>query len=816
MKKLELIIGILLFVSSVVWAQDGHFPASKAGTGTVFGKVMDEVSQKGLAYANVAMYQQGTKQPITAKTTNDSGRFIFRDVAYGRYHIEISYLGMETYQSGEVIVDKAHPAVRLGKLFLAGSDQVIAEAQVTGEKSTEEVSLVKKVFNVSKNINNAGGSALDAMRNIPSLSVGIDGDVQLRGSSNVKILVNGRPSSLVSTGGELKLDQLPAASIEAIEVITNPSAKYEASGKTGIINIILKKPTDYGFNYNFNFLAGQRDKWTTGLTMNYRTNHWNWRAGYQFNRNTYQFTKVLDQQSFRADTTYFLEENSTAEKVKTGHTVSLGMDWNPTKQWSLFTTFSVNPHIGQKASVFDYTYFNQDHIYDNNSLRKTQDDEEEMGVDVELGINKKFSRKGMSWNTVYSYDNGNKLDSVLSNHHYYDMNDLLALTNEKNRRDQVEETHRVQSDFVYPFSRKVKMETGLMYSYRNLENDFRYADLVNDIWEPNLGRTNDFLYSEHIGAAYLMGTAHIQKWSFNAGLRVENTDVNSVLAGGSQQYPNHYINFFPSGHIGLDVLPEGKGTILLSYSRRIKRPSYRRLNPFASFNDNQNIRRGNPLLRPELSDSWELGWQSRWKKGSVSPAVFYRKTIDKVGYYTHLLDNGIRELTFVNLNSGTAQGAEVNGSYNPLKWLRLSGNVSYFHIEKDGTNLENATTNVGDMFMTRLLLMLTPKKPLAIQVSGFYNSGYVGTLGESDAIANVDLGITYMAFHNRGKFIFRVTDIFNTRRFAMHIKTPDLNMEFERKRESQILWLGFNWELKHTKNQNRRRKKSSGGGDMEF
>lgn len=815
MKRLGIVFVGVLFFWTIGFGQDGNFPESKPGTGTVVGKALDGDAKEELAYANVLLYRQGSKQPLS-QTANQSGNFIFRDVEYGGYTLVISFLAMETYVSSPFMIDKGHRVIQLGTLSLKTNLNTIKEIQVNGEKVTEEIDLEKKVFNVAQEINNTGGSVLDAMRNIPALNVGIDGDVQLRGSNNVKILVNGRPSSLIGTGGELKLEQLPAASIEAIEVITNPSAKYGAAGKTGIVNIILKKTSDHGFNYSVSFLAGTKNKVSSGLNMNYRTGHWNWRMGYQFDQKEYVYNHILDQQRIFPDTINYLEETSTADKVKTGNAGSFGVDWNPSRTMEFYTTVTLNPHVGQKSSVYNYAFFDESHEYDNNSVRKTQDDEAMMGLSAELGLNKKFSRKGMSWNTVYSYDYGTKEDSVQSIQSYFENQNLLSESYEKNRRDQNVTTQRFQSDFVYPFSEVLKVETGMMYSMRYLDNDFRYFSKSGGVWVPNLSRTNDFIYDEKIGAGYLMGTMEVAKWTFNAGVRVENTDVISKLQNATQQFPNNYTNFFPSGHIGWDIFPKGKGTMMISYSRRIKRPSYRKLNPFVSFNDNENIRRGNPLLKPELTDSWEIGWQSRWKKGSINPAIFYRYTDDKIGYYTHLLANGIRELTFVNLNSSTSQGAELNGSYYPIKWFRLSGNISYFYIEKDGENLDNKITNEGDMWMARLMASFKLTSGLSIQVSNFYNSGFVGVLGKSEPMKDVDFGMTYRTFKNRGKFILKVSDVFATRRFAMHIDSKDLIMDFEKKRDYRVLWLGFNWELKQSKGKSHGKKKHKSGGDLDI
>ncbi len=813
MKELQILFILLLTVLSVN-GQDGDFEQSKLGTGTLFGKVVSEDSPSGLAYANVAIYKAEAKTPQKVVTTKDGGRFIFRNLPFGKYQVAITFLGMGKYTSDLMDINKQRSAVKLGTITLE-PDNGLEEIEVTGEKVAEQMDLVTKRFNVAQDINSTGGNALDVMRNIPALHVNVDGQIQLRGSSNVKILINGRPSSLIGTGSEMRLDQIPAASIEAIEVVTNPSAKYEAAGKAGVINIIMKRPSELGFNYSFNFLAGNDDKWNTGIDMNYRTKKWNWRAGYQFKRTFYHTYKDLNRQNIFADTTNFLVEHSLVDKLKIGHTYSFGIDWNPSKKTEIFTTLSVNPHTGQKSSTFNYTLFNKDNQYDSNSIRKTQDDEAMGGLQVELGVNQRFARKGMKWNSVYSLDLGTKADSVLSGEDFFFEQDILVHKVEKNRRDQIVLTHLFKSDFTYPVTKNTKIETGINYSLRGLNNDFKYFDKVGSDWISNADRTNDLLYQENIGAAYLMATTKWNHWDLNVGLRVEHTDVTTELAKATEKFPKKYANLFPSGHIAYEVLPDGKGKMMLSYSKRIKRPTYRQLNPFVSYNDNKNIRRGNPLLNPALTDSWELGWQTHWKKGSISPVIFYRYTDNKIGFYTHILPNGIRELTFKNLNHSISQGVELNGSYNPLKWFRLSGNISYYKEEKDGTNLDNSITNDGDVVMFRLMTSFTPIKPMSIQLSSFYHSGYIGVVGQGDPMTSTDFGMTYKVFKNRGQLIFKISDIFNTNQFAFHVNTKDIKMDFTRKRETRVFWLGFNWELKQAKKK-RRRSRGGHGGGMEF
>lgn len=800
-KYFGLLVGLLLTWG--VNGQDGNFPKSMAGTGTIYGKVVSETSAEPIAYANVILKKNKIVQTFSTK---EAGRFIFRNVPFGQYVVEVSFLGLETL-SKEIKLTEANPIANLGQMELA--DFKMEEIIVSGEKNAEQNSLVKRIYNVGKDINSTGGSALDALKNIPSLNVDMDGKIQLRGSSNVKVLINGRPSSISGSGGEMNLESIPAGSIESIEVITNPSAKYEAAGKSGIINIVMKKPRNMGFNYSFNFLVGTEDKWSTGIAMNYRTHKWNWKLGYQFYRKFTPGSILLDRQNIFSDTTNYLHEIASIEKLKIGHTPSVGVDFNPTKKLMLFASFTTNPHSVQKKSKYDYVFMNEAKEYDSNRDRLTQDDEAENATQAEFGINKKFARKGMTWNTVYSYDKGTKQDSVYSLDERYIDENLQEVVKQKNRRDQYDITHRVQSDFVYPLTQKTKLESGLLFSSRLLDNNYTFfdKDASSENWEPVPLRSNDFLFTEKISSGYVMGTTKWQKWALNAGVRVEHTEVTAD--------PSNYTHFFPSGYLAYTVFPKGKGKVMVSYSRRIHRPSYKRLNPFASYNDDLNIRRGNAQLKPELTDSWELGWQSHWKKGSISPTIFYRYTDDKIGYYAHLLPDGVRELTYVNLNSSIAKGAELNGSYSPVKSFRLSGNMSYFNVEKDGENLENNTSNSGNMFSSRLMISYKPTHRLATQFTGFYHSGYIGTVGYGEPMKNMDFGTTYQVFQKRGKLIFKISDVFDSREFSFHVRTSDMKMDFTRRMHNRTFWLGFNWELKQDKSK-QRRKRSHSSRDMDL
>ena len=816
MKKLLCLFVLLLVIRSGAGAQDGNFPKSKPNTGTIFGKVVATDEPSGLAYANVLLFKLHGQKPVRHFTTREGGRFIFRSVPYGTYRLEINFTGMEPLVIEPLKVTAGQPHVELETLTLVPENNQISEVVVVADRSDTEFGLATKRYNVNKDINNAGSTAQEILRNIPSVFVDeANNTVQLRGSSNVAILINGRKSAIAGSGSSLRLDKIPAADIEAIEVITNPSAKYEAAGKAGIINIILKRPHNMGFNYSLNVMAGTADKWSASYSANYRTRHFNWQAGYSFDRKRHDFSQTLSRHNILPDTSYFLDQLSGGNKLKISHSIRAGVDWMPTKKWTVFSSFTFLPHHAQKPGHYHYIFYDQDRMYDSSRERYTRDNEATGAWQAELGFDKSFDRKGMKWSAVVTYDKGTKADSVAIRETTYINENPMESGESKNRRRQKDGNLRFQTDWKLPLRPGWQLQTGALYSDRHLENDFRYFNLDNDLWYLNWDRTNDFTYDERIAAAYVMADGQKGRFSWNGGLRYEYTALQSGLANDTTHI-NYYGHLFPSGSLTFAFDEQGRTKLSLSYSKRIHRPSYRRLNPFVSYNDEQNVRRGNPALQPELTDALELGMVIRRKAWSLNPTVFYRATRDKIGYYAQLLPNGARLLTFVNLNRSVSLGTELNGQVKIARPVRLSGSVSFFRVEKDGENLTNPASNAGNMLMARLALQVNPVKRLSVQLTGFYHTGFIGTVGYSDPMKDMDIALKYSVLRRRGQLILRLTDLFNTRQFGFHVRTVDINMDYIRKRESRILWLGFNWQLKQQDRAKRRHHKSGEGMEMEM
>jgi len=523
-----------------------------------------------------------------------------------------------------------------------------------------QLALDKKVFNVGKDLSSRGGSAVEILDNVPSVQVDIEGNISLRGSSNVRILVDGKPSGLVGTGGS-GLRSLQANMIEKVEVITNPSARYEAEGMAGIINIILKKEVKKGLNGSFEVTAGVPKVLGTAANLNYRTSKLNFFVNYNIRQREGPGVGSLYQEVFRSDTTFITEQDNKRLRGGLSQTVRLGADYFFNEKNTLTTSFSYR--ISDDKNFAETRYDDYINSLDNlveSSIRTDDEKEDETKLEYAIDYEKKFDREGQSWKTRISYqDNIEEEGSILENRF---LDGTLFLEQESNNKER-ENTLIFQSDYVVPFSKDQKFEVGGRASIRNIDNDFLVEELRDNVWEPLEGLSNNFQYDEKIYAAYVIYGDKIDNVSYQVGLRPEYTDVNTTLLTTNEENPRDYVNLFPSAFLGYEF---GKNnTLQLSYSRRVRRPRFWDLNPFFTFSDNRNFFSGNPDLDPEFTDAFELGHLKFWDKASLSSAVYYRYTTGVIERIQVVNPDGTSVTKPQNLSTRNAYGLEFNGSYNP-------------------------------------------------------------------------------------------------------------------------------------------------------
>ncbi|WP_420147686.1 TonB-dependent receptor domain-containing protein [Spirosoma sp.] len=776
---------------------------------SIRGVLLDE-QNKPVPFGNVALFQKPDSTLITGAVSNENGQFEIRSKD-GTFSVRISAVGYQDRRIATVQV--ANQSIDLGKLVLKSSSKRLEEVVVRGEKSQMELALDKRVFNVGKDLANAGGTAADILSNVPSVAVDAEGNVSLRGSGSVRILIDGKPSGLVSFKGGAGLQQLQGSAIERVEVITNPSARYEAEGMGGIINIILKKEQREGINGSFDVITGYPTNFGLAANVNYRRKNLNFFINYTNSFRNTPGRNSMYQEVYRNDSTFITRQNSNSSLKGINNNARAGLDYYFNAKNILTAAYTWRLSKGKRFSDIIY----RDYQFSTNNptgiTNRTQDETEtEPNSEYSLTYKRSFTREGHTLTADVRYlDNWESSDQYFTQHTYQPdgRTTMAPSVLQRSLNDETEKQFLVQIDYIQPFSKNGKFEAGLRSSTRDMTNDFSVTQQQNDgSWTPLPGLVNDFLYQERINALYGIVGNKVRKFSYQAGLRAEKTDVITTLRRTNDVNPRHYANLFPSVHATYD-LPR-QHALQLSYSRRIRRPTYNDLSPFSTFSDNRNFWSGNPNVNPEFTDAFELGHIKYFGKGSISSSVYYRYTIDKILSIRRVNDQGFAVTRPENLASENSYGAEFAGSYAPLTWWKLDGSFNFFRAITDGSNLDVNYQSDTYSWFTRMISRFNLPKSTDIQLRGNYEAPQKTPQGRRKGLATLDLSVSKDLLNNNATLTLNVLDVFNSRRFRSITEGPNFYTESTSQFRLRQINLTFSYRLRQAK------KKEKEGNEGEF
>jgi outer membrane receptor protein involved in Fe transport len=767
------LLAFLLSFSNALFAQNNI---------TVTGKIIEQNSQQPIEFATVMIANKTTNAVIAGGTTDLDGNFSLE--SKGReFYIEVTFIGFEKKVLNDFEI--TNNQVNLGTIALTEDSKVLAEVEVTAEKSTTVFKLDKRVFNVGKDLSSTGASAYEVLNNVPSVNVSIEGAISLRGSSGVQILINGKPSVIASEQGK-GLGTITADMIESVEVITNPSAKYDAEGTSGIINIILKKEERRGINGAISLNTGLPQNHSVGVSLNRRTENFNLftqlGAGY---REMPQIGENINRDLINNTTIY---SNGTEYRNEQFYNFVLGTDYYINPQNVLTLSANVAYEVEKQPSRTDFSFEDANGDITSEWYR----------TEVTSALNPKFQYE-LQYKSDFKDDKDHALMfSALGSFFGKDQSSVfenMTISGSNNTGSQETRTNFQEAkytfnlDYTKPFSKKLTMETGAQYVMQDVSNDFAVTDLVNGEWVQNLGLTNIFDYNQKVLGIYGTGAYEHNDFGVKVGLRVENTNLNTLLITTNESNKLNFTNFFPTAHISYKVTD--RFSMQAGYSRRIYRPRLWDLNPFFNIRNNFSFRTGNPDLLPEFTDSYEVSSIYILDKISMNFSVFHRYTTDVIDRIS-TFENNVSTYKPYNIGTKRSTGIEFNTKYSPKKWFTLNGDFNYNYFNRQG-ELESVVFNFSaNQWSTKWTSKFNLPADIDFEITGRYESRFRTVQGEVSDILFADLGLRKKIFKGKAVINCSVRDIFASR--IQESETNQTNFYlYNRGFRGRFITLGFSY-----------------------
>ncbi|WP_035090529.1 TonB-dependent receptor domain-containing protein [Aquimarina macrocephali] len=764
-------------------------PSNEAVVGTIQGKVIDKNLQQPIPYATVAIHD-GADKIISGGISTDDGNFLISDIPKGSYTLKVQFIGYKTY-SQPIEISRKNKDINVGTVSLEEEAESLDDVTIIAERTTIEQKIDRKVINVGKDLTTTGGTAAEIMNNIPSVNVDQDGNIALRGNQNVRILIDGKPTNIDATQ---LLKQIPSTSIKKIELITNPSAKYNPEGMSGIINIVLHKNSNIGFNGNLNLGLNfdKNARFNSSIDLNYRTGKVNFYGNYGNNITKRQNAGGVFRQDQNYQTDFkFIDNNKS-------HLFKIGLDYFIDDHNTISVYTNQNLFDGLTDGTTDITFFNNDQ---NNLSQKLLSDSDNQGSTYNFDYKHDFKKEGhnieleVDYN-VFESDSDDRFNFVGGDGSFTNYNDLI-------NNERINTT--INLDYVNPLSEKTKLELGYETRLRRTDNDYRSTLFAN----------SKYNYDRNIHSFYGTYGQNFEKWAYQLGARLENYEVEAVF-DGEKIFEDDIFTVYPSGFIS--YTPGEKNSYQLSYSRRIDRPGLNQVNPIREWSTPRIVSIGNPELNPQFTNSIEANYTRKLGKGSITGGVFYRIINDEISQA--LIENPDVEegqiLTFKNFDNNSSYGVEISSNYKATKWWSFNASFDLYSQTQKGV-VDNINREVDAVvYNFRLNNSFKATKNLTFQVFGFYRGEQEGILFKTKPFYFVNTGARYNFLKGKGTFSINFNDIFNTMRFRFSANNPyPQNGEFQG--ETQTVFLGLSYRFGGGKNRKASRKRrdnneKSGGG----
>ncbi|WPO89304.1 TonB-dependent receptor domain-containing protein [Chryseobacterium sp. HR92] len=720
----------------------------------ITGKVHEKPALP-IPYVTVTLKENGQKQ-IGVVITDSKGIFRLENIPAGNYMISFSLMGFKTIIQ-PVQVSSGSP-VKVGTIILEPDAKLLEEVSVISQRTSVSLKLDKKVFDVGKDVLSSSGAVTDLLNGVPSVSVSPAGTVSLRGNTNVLVLIDGRRTGLTQGNA---LEQVPADQVERVEVITNPSSRFDAAGSAGIINIILKKNKKSGFSGQLRVVGGIPNETRLSPSLNYKSNKLNLFGTYGLRLSDYVGLYTMQQSTGLMNTPVYLNQRQDENRHDDARLLYLGADYQINSQNIFTVAFLRNATKDHDKTTLNYLYSGKNSLVDSSLVRKGESWEKRSFNQLEANYTRTFERVGKKLTVDLQYDfwNSSKDWNLATSKLLPVYTDLpvIRTSSAGGSKD-----FMIKTDMVQPLDSISTLEFGLKAENRSVTSDFIAEQQNNERWEIIDQIDNHLLYKELIGSAYVQFSGRTGDFSYQGGLRGELTHIGIKDRKDSYTHDKNYNRLFPTLNISYRF---NEGTTLQgSYSKRINRPSLYMIYPFNELTDLSTRYIGNPDLNPSYADVFEITFLKNWKTLTINPAFYYQRNSGVIEDYTYKDANGLFISMPVNIDKEVRQGFELSLLYNPVKWMQVNTELNIFHYAKQGTYQTQSFDYSGNTLTARLSAQLKLKNTLIFQTVYNLRGANATAQTRTNALHSIDFGCSKTFLKNKATVTFDVSNLFELRK----------------------------------------------------
>jgi outer membrane receptor protein involved in Fe transport len=795
--NLFLILAVVLIINNFSFAQS----TGNRQTSSIEGKILDLNTSAPLEFANVVLFSLADSTQITGTATDKSGGFVLQGIKPGNYFLRISFIGYDNSNVNRVEV-KNTSSVNLGKIFLVPKEIGMKDIVVNSDRAPISYEIDKKVINVAKNFSASSGTAVDILENVPSITVDIEGNVSLRGSGNFKVLIDGQPSILDPSDA---LEQIPASAIENIEIITNPSAKYDPEGTAGVINIIMKKSQGQGLSGVMELNGGLKDKYGGEMIGDLKSQSFQSNIGVNYNKRTFGGSENENNWTNDGTTTsYYNSDGSSTRGMKNyGARASFSFDLGNKNTLSLGGRYNNRSHFG--SSSLDYSEWTSANLSPEYYINNTSENRSGDNYIVFANYMLPFETKGHQLSAEMTFNYSNSESENINR--LFNLTGISSgsISTEKGPDKELE----TKIDYTLPFNDDTKFEAGFQ-SELSSENEISASSVYNTStgqFEIDHLYDNDGLYKTSEVALYSLFSSKYEKLGYQFGFRTEYTGRSIDVAETDTDFKINRWDYFPSAHLSYEFLAGHQ--VITSYTRRINRPRGWQLEPNKTWQDAYDIRVGNPSLLPEYIDSYEFGYQTFFGKSVLSLDAYYRATNNRIENIESVYSEKVTLHSFENIGKDYSLGTELFFNFDPIeKWnVNLMGNIYDYRIKGMlyGEDFSKNSFNWSARFNNTI----TVSSSTQIQLNAFYNSPTVSAQGRREGFLFTNLALKQELFDKFLTATLQVRDVFGSAKFESVSESSDFYSYRHMERDSPIVMLNLKFNLNNYKSHDNNRDSQS-------